>query len=105
MGDLGALQFVQHFDMLRWNDQQVADTIRYSNVVYNLIGSYKDTNNFSRRLTNVEWAERLATLVAEKDDGTRYFCLFLKSMLYTCLFLSLKILQKRNKIEKFANFY
>jgi hypothetical protein len=71
MGDLGQLQFVQNFDMLRWSDDQVAETIRYSNVVYNLIGSYKDTNIFPRRLTNVEWAERLATLVAEKDDGTR----------------------------------
>ena len=71
MGDLGQLQFIQNFDMLRWSDNQVAETIRYSNVVYNLIGSYKDTNIFPRRLTNVEWAERLATLVAEKDDGTR----------------------------------
>jgi NADH dehydrogenase (ubiquinone) 1 alpha subcomplex subunit 9 len=71
MGDLGALQFIQEFDMLRWSDDQINESIRYSNVVYNLIGSYKDTNHFSRRLTNVDWAERLATLVAEKDDGTR----------------------------------
>ena len=42
MGDLGALQFVQNFDMLRWDDNDVANVIRHSNVVYNLIGNYKE---------------------------------------------------------------
>jgi len=71
MGDLGALQFVPEFDIERWTDQQVMDVIGHSNVVYNVIGDYRSTNHFPRRMTNVEWPERLARLVAEKDDGTR----------------------------------
>jgi len=71
MGDLGALQFVQGFDMERWSDDQVFDLIRHSNVVYNVIGNYKSTNHWPRHQTNVEWPERLAKLVAAKEDGTR----------------------------------
>ena len=71
MGDLGALQFVPEFDIERWTDDQVMEVIRYSNVVYNVIGHWKSTNQFPREMVNVEWPERLARLVAEKDDGTR----------------------------------
>ena len=71
MGDLGALQFVQGFDMERWTDDQVFDVIRHSNVVYNVIGNFKSTNHWPREMTNVEWPERLAKLVAAKEDGTR----------------------------------
>ena len=71
MGDLGALQFVPEFDIERWTDDQVMEVIRYSNVVYNVIGNWKSTNQFPREMVNVEWPERLARLVAEKDDGTR----------------------------------
>jgi len=68
---LGALQFVPEFDIERWTDDQVMEVIRYSNVVYNVIGHWKSTNQFPREMVNVEWPERLARLVAEKDDGTR----------------------------------
>jgi len=71
MGDLGALQFVPGFDIERWNDDEVREMIEHSNIVYNVIGNWKSTNNFPRYMTNVEWPERLARLVADKDDGTR----------------------------------
>ena len=39
MGDLGAFNFVQMFDMERWNDTEIAALIQHSNIVYNVIGS------------------------------------------------------------------
>ena len=57
--------------MERWTDDQVFDVIRHSNVVYNVIGNFKSTNHWPREMTNVEWPERLAKLVAAKEDGTR----------------------------------
>ena len=41
MGDLGALQFVQMFDFERWSDQDVYNVIDKSNIVYNVIGSWR----------------------------------------------------------------
>ena len=41
MGDLGAFNFVQHFDMERWSEKQIKELISHSNVVYNVIGSWR----------------------------------------------------------------
>ena len=85
MGDLGAFNFVQHFDMERWSEKQIKELIFHSNVVYNVIGSWRgndelfyiklkktiELNTWPRRVVNVEWPERLAQMVAEKGDGTR----------------------------------
>jgi len=71
MGDLGALQFVQMFDFERWSDQDVYNVIDKSNIVYNVIGSWRELRQWPRREVNVDWPERLARLVAEKGDGTR----------------------------------
>lgn len=71
MGDLGALQFVQNFDLKDWSDKDIMDVIRHSNIVYNVIGSRRQLNAYPREEVNVAWPERLAKLVAEKGDGTR----------------------------------
>jgi len=71
MGDLGTLQFYQHFDVAHRSDREVMETIEHSNVVYNVIGTRRELKNYTRRETNVDWPERLAKLVAAKGDGTR----------------------------------
>lgn len=71
MGDLGAFNFVQMFDMERWNDTEIAALIQHSNIVYNVIGSNRELNTWPRRHVNVEWPERLAKMVADKGDDTR----------------------------------
>ena len=43
MGDLGAFNFVQMFDMERWSDKDVTNVIQHSNVVYNVIGAWRGT--------------------------------------------------------------
>ena len=43
MGDLGTLQFYQHFDVAHRSDREVMETIEHSNVVYNVIGTRRGT--------------------------------------------------------------
>jgi len=71
MGDLGAFSFVQNFDFEHWSDKDIMEVINHSNIVYNVIGSWRELNKWPRRCVNVEWPERLARLVAAKGDGTR----------------------------------
>ena len=52
MGDLGAFNFVQHFDMEQWSEKEIKELISHSNVVYNVIGSWrgKDRGTFIKKI-------------------------------------------------------
>lgn len=67
-GDLGRVVFME-FDLR--NTQSIEESVRHSDVVYNLIGRQYTTKNFSYEDVHVEGTERIAEAVA-KYDVDRY---------------------------------
>ncbi|KAI8301595.1 hypothetical protein K4K61_008665 [Colletotrichum sp. SAR11_59] len=67
-GDLGRVVFVE-YDL--HNTQSIEESVRHSDVVYNLVGRNYPTKNFSLEDVHVEGTERIAEAVA-KYDVDRY---------------------------------
>lgn len=67
-GDLGRVTFTE-FDLR--NTQSIEESVRHSDIVFNLIGRNYPTKNFSLFDVNVEGVERIAEAVA-KYDVDRY---------------------------------
>ncbi|TFK40608.1 hypothetical protein BDQ12DRAFT_679743 [Crucibulum laeve] len=68
MGDLG--QIVR----MEWdirNEQQIAECLKHSDIVYNLVGRDFETKNFDFKSVNVDGAERIAKIAA--DNGVSRF--------------------------------
>ncbi|EXJ60102.1 NADH-ubiquinone oxidoreductase 40 kDa subunit, mitochondrial [Cladophialophora yegresii CBS 114405] len=63
-GDLGRVSFTE-FDLR--NTQSIEESVRHSDIVYNLIGKNYPTKNFSLWDVNVEGTERIAEAVAKYD--------------------------------------
>ncbi|OAA54796.1 NADH-ubiquinone oxidoreductase [Niveomyces insectorum RCEF 264] len=63
-GDLGRVVFTE-FDLR--NTQSIEESVRHSDVVYNLIGRNYPTKNFTLEDVHVEGAERIAEAVAKYD--------------------------------------
>lgn len=67
-GDLGVVNFVE-FDVR--NLESIKEAVKYSDIVYNLIGVDYDTRNFKMADVNIEAAKRIAQ--ATKDAGVPRF--------------------------------
>lgn len=67
-GDLGVVNFVE-FDVR--NLESIQESVKYSDIVYNLIGVDYATRNFSMADINIEVAKRIAQ--ASKDAGVPRF--------------------------------
>lgn len=67
MGDLGQMVLLRDFHLN--DDDAVAAAIAKSNVVINLVGSRRETRNFTYEQVNAEWPARLARLVAAAPAG------------------------------------
>lgn len=63
-GDLGRVTFIE-FDLR--NTQSIEESVRHSDMVFNLIGRKYPTKNFSLFDVNVEGVERIAEAVAKYD--------------------------------------
>ncbi|KAI9878457.1 MAG: NADH-ubiquinone oxidoreductase 40 kDa subunit [Pleopsidium flavum] len=63
-GDLGRVVFME-FDLR--NTQSLEESVRHSDIVYNLIGRMHPTKNFDYEDVHVEGAERIAEAVAKYD--------------------------------------
>lgn len=63
-GDLGRVVFVE-YDL--YNTQSIEESVRHSDVVYNLVGRDYPTKNYSLEDVHVEGAERIAEAVAKYD--------------------------------------
>jgi len=63
-GDLGRIVFTE-FDLR--NTQSIEESVRHSDIVYNLIGRNYPTKNFTLEDVHVEGAERIAEAVAKYD--------------------------------------
>lgn len=63
-GDLGRVNFFE-FDLR--NTQSIEESVRHSDIVFNLIGRNYPTKNFSYRDVHVEGTERIAEAVAKYD--------------------------------------
>lgn len=63
-GDLGRVTFIE-FDLR--NTQSIEESVRHSDMVFNLIGRKYPTKNFSLQDVNVEGVERIAEAVAKYD--------------------------------------
>lgn len=63
-GDLGRVHFME-FDLR--NTQSIEESVRHSDVVYNLIGRQYTTKNFSYEDVHVEGTERIVEAVAKYD--------------------------------------
>lgn len=63
-GDLGRVTFIE-FDLR--NTQSIEESVRHSDMVFNLIGKNYPTKNFSLFDVNVEGVERIAEAVAKYD--------------------------------------
>jgi NADH dehydrogenase (ubiquinone) 1 alpha subcomplex subunit 9 len=63
-GDLGRVNFFE-FDLR--NTQSIEESVRHSDIVFNLIGRSYPTKNFSYRDVHVEGTERIAEAVAKYD--------------------------------------
>ena len=63
-GDLGRVSFME-FDLR--NTQSIEESVRHSDIVFNLIGGKYPTKNFSLWDVNVEGTERIAEAVAKYD--------------------------------------
>ena len=63
-GDLGSISFME-FDLR--NTQSIEESVRHSDMVFNLIGRGYPTKNFSLYDINVEGVERIAEAVAKYD--------------------------------------
>jgi NADH dehydrogenase (ubiquinone) 1 alpha subcomplex subunit 9 len=62
--DLGRMSFME-FDLR--NTQSIEESVRHSDIVYNLIGRNYPTKNFSLFDVNVESVERIAEACAKYD--------------------------------------
>ncbi|KAI9858665.1 MAG: NADH-ubiquinone oxidoreductase 40 kDa subunit [Vezdaea acicularis] len=68
VGDLGRVTFLpasQEYDLR--NTQSLEESVRHSDVVYNLVGRMHPTKNFTYEDVHVEGAERIAEAVAKYD--------------------------------------
>ncbi|OHX00248.1 NADH-ubiquinone oxidoreductase 40 kda subunit [Colletotrichum incanum] len=63
-GDLGRIVFIE-YDLR--NTQSIEESVRHSDVVYNLVGRNFPTKNFSLEDVHVEGTERIAEAVAKYD--------------------------------------
>ncbi|KAH0565645.1 NADH-ubiquinone oxidoreductase 40 kDa subunit [Trichoglossum hirsutum] len=63
-GDLGRIVFME-YDLR--NTQSIEESVRHSDVVYNLVGRMYPTKNFDYDDVHVEGAERIAEAVAKYD--------------------------------------
>jgi len=63
-GDLGRVVYIE-YDLR--NTQSIEESVRHSDIVYNLVGRDYPTKNFSLRDANVESAYRIANAVAKYD--------------------------------------
>ena len=63
-GDLGRVSFLE-FDLR--NTQSIEESVRHSDMVFNLIGLNYPTKNFSLFDVNVEGVERIAEACAKYD--------------------------------------
>ncbi|KAI9822896.1 MAG: NADH-ubiquinone oxidoreductase 40 kDa subunit [Thelocarpon impressellum] len=63
-GDLGRVVFME-YDLR--NTESIEESVRHSDVVYNLVGRNYPTKNFSYEDVHVEGAERIAEAVAKYD--------------------------------------
>lgn len=63
-GDLGRVMFME-FDLR--NTQSIEESVRHSDLVYNLVGRKYPTKNFSYHDVHVEGTERIAEAVAKYD--------------------------------------
>ncbi|KAK0713798.1 hypothetical protein B0T26DRAFT_718406 [Lasiosphaeria miniovina] len=63
-GDLGRVVFIE-YDL--HNTQSIEESVRHSDVVYNLVGRNYPTKNFSLEDVHVEGSERIAEAVAKYD--------------------------------------
>ena len=63
-GDLGRVSFME-FDLR--NTQSIEESVRHSDMVFNLIGKNYPTKNFSLFDVNVEGVERIAEACAKYD--------------------------------------
>ncbi|KIW28155.1 uncharacterized protein PV07_07837 [Cladophialophora immunda] len=63
-GDLGRVSFME-FDLR--NTESIEESVRHSDIVFNLIGKNYPTKNFSLWDVNVEGVERIAEAVAKYD--------------------------------------
>lgn len=63
-GDLGRIIFME-YDLR--NTQSLEESVRHSDIVYNLVGRDYPTKNFDLEDVNVEGAERIADAVAKYD--------------------------------------
>lgn len=63
-GDLGRVNFCE-FDLR--NTQSIEESVRHSDIVFNLIGRNYPTKNFSYEDVHVEGTERIAEAVAKYD--------------------------------------
>ena len=63
-GDLGRVNFLE-FDLR--NTQSIEESVRHSDIVFNLVGRSYPTKNFSYQDVHVEGTERIAEAVAKYD--------------------------------------
>jgi NADH dehydrogenase (ubiquinone) 1 alpha subcomplex subunit 9 len=63
-GDLGRVSFIE-FDLR--NTESIEESVRHSDIVFNMIGKNYPTKNFSLWDVNVEGTERIAEAVAKYD--------------------------------------
>ena len=63
-GDLGRVNF---FEWDLRNTQSIEESVRHSDIVFNLVGRQYPTKNFSYRDVHVEGTERIAEAVAKYD--------------------------------------
>jgi len=66
MGDLGQIVPME-WDVR--NEQQIAECVRHSDIVYNLVGRDYETKNFDFASVNVDGAERIARIAAQSGVG------------------------------------
>ena len=64
MGDLGRVSFME-YDLR--NTQSIEESVRHSDIVFNLVGRKYPTKNFSLYDVHVEGTERIAEAVAKYD--------------------------------------
>jgi NADH dehydrogenase (ubiquinone) 1 alpha subcomplex subunit 9 len=63
-GDLGRVMFME-YDLR--NTESIEESVRHSDIVYNLVGRMYPTKNFSLYDVHVEGTERIAEAVAKYD--------------------------------------
>ncbi|KAJ2897844.1 NAD(P)-binding protein [Zalerion maritima] len=63
-GDLGRVTFLE-YDL--YNTQSIEESVRHSDIVYNLVGRNYPTKNYTLEDVHIEGAERIAEAVAKYD--------------------------------------